>query len=116
MFIRTVLGLVLTTVSLLAPVSIHAASELDAINACAKALADQIGDAQGSPVAYEISGDNSDSPALLRGITTFYLDAASPRSGDIIARADCRVDATGEVQTLKQLNSTQARLLRLSSY
>ena len=116
MIIRTRLGLVLTTVSLLAPVSLHAATELDAINACAKALADQIGDAQGSPVAYRISGDSSDSPALLSGITSFYIDAAAPQSGDIVARADCRVDATGEVKTLRQLNSTEARLLKQLSY
>jgi hypothetical protein len=112
MITRTRLGLVLTTASLLAPLNVQAATELDALNACASALAAEIGETQGAPVGYRFSEGTRESSVLLKGITTFYLDATSPQSGEIVARADCRVDAAGEVRDLRQLhlNSSNARV------
>lgn len=111
MITRTHLGLVLTTAYLLAPLNLQAATELDAMNACASALAAEIGDTQGAPVSFRISENSSHSSTLLRGSTTFYLDASTPESDEIVARADCEVDAQGQVKNLKQLhlNSFQAR-------
>ena len=108
---RIRLGLVLTTATLLTPVSLHAATEMDALNACATALAAEIGDAQGSPVTFQFSQDSLESHTLLKGRTTYYLNAAAPGTGAIVARANCEVDSTGEVRSLKQLhqNSFDAR-------
>lgn len=100
-FRKTVLVSALT---LVLPVSSQAATEGQALDACARALASDIGESQGSEVSYHIGDGSSNSSVSLRGFSTFHLDAANPKTSEIVAKVDCTVNSNGEVVKMKMLH------------
>ena len=86
------------------PVSSQAATEEQALDACAKALVSDLGDSQGSPVSYHIGDGSSNSSASLRGYSTFHLDASNPKTSEVVAKVDCTVNSSGEVIKMKMLH------------
>jgi hypothetical protein len=81
----------------------EAASARDGLEACVSALAQEISDAQGAGVDARISDDSRYGRGQLRNRTVFYLDARDPGSAEVVLKADCIVNARGEVKSLNRL-------------
>ena len=101
---RTHLISIVSALSLTVPLSSQAATEQQALDACAAALAASVGAAQGSEVGVSIDPGSSYSPIALHRSTTIYMDAIDPKTQQVVARADCRVSARGKVLELKMLH------------
>ena len=101
---RTHLISIVSALSLTVPLSSQAATEQQALDACAAALAANLGEAQGSEVGVSIGPGSSYAPISLTRTTTIYMDAVDPKTEQVVARADCRVSARGEVLELKMLH------------
>lgn len=94
-------------VSLLAaPAVADAATERDGLEACVRALAADLGDAQGAPVRYRIGDGSSTSLRRLARRTTFHIDARDAERSEIVARVDCIVDSRAGVKKLTILSLT----------
>jgi len=100
-FRKTIL---LSAIALSLPVAAQAATEQQALDACARALATDLGAAQGSPVGYRIGNESSKSSAMLRGFSTFHIDASNASTQEVVAKVDCTVSSSGEVVKMKMLH------------
>lgn len=81
----------------------EAATGRDGLEACVEALAKEISEAQGAGVNARISEDSTGHGRRLESATLFHLDARDPRDGEIVYKADCVVNARGDVQRLTRL-------------
>ena len=81
----------------------EAASGRAALEACVEALTKEISEAQGAGVNARISENSSGHERRLDSAAVFSLDARDSRDGEIVYRADCTVNARGQVQRLVQL-------------
>ena len=81
----------------------EAASARDGLEACVSALAKEISDAQGAGVEARISDDSRYGRGHLGSRTIFYLDAKDPGSAEVVLKADCVVNAQGQVRSLTRL-------------
>ncbi|MGI9203819.1 MAG: hypothetical protein ACR2Q3_07395 [Woeseiaceae bacterium] len=88
---------------LLQPFASQAATDKDAVQACAKALADTIELSQGAPLSVRIDEESSDSTQKLKHRNVYHLNAVAPGSTDIVARADCFVNRKAQVTSLVTL-------------
>jgi hypothetical protein len=87
----------------LASVSGHATTRKAGLNACADALAVDLGNGreQAPEVRFDARSDRS--ARRLASRNTVYLDASDPESGGIVARYDCVLNARAEVLELVRL-------------
>jgi hypothetical protein len=81
----------------------EAASGMDALEACASALAREMSKAQGSGIQVRISDDSLETGRRLVARTIYHLDARDPRNNEIVAKADCTVDTRARVKSLVRL-------------
>ena len=81
----------------------EAASARDGLEACVSALARNISEAQGAAVEARISDDSRYGRGDLGNRTIFYLDARDPRSAEVVLKANCVVNARGQVRSLTRL-------------
>lgn len=95
----------LPAMALMAPGAAFAASEQSGLDACATAMTELLGNAQGSPVGYQVGRGSNYSSAPLRRTSTFYMDAVNPDTREVVARADCVISSNGQVIELKMLES-----------
>lgn len=94
-------------------------SRTEGLNACARAIVSEIGSSQGSPLDFSLSPDSDKSSLALGRREIFHLDVRSPKTDDIVARADCIVDRKGRVQEVIDvpLNAEDAGVrARIASY
>jgi len=96
------------------PFTVSAYTADKALNACAEAVTAEISSGE---MAYSIS-DESDSGHRVSGITVFHLDLHDPASDEVVARADCVVDARARVKRVKTLplDAADASERALSAY
>ena len=87
----------------LAPFSVKAASVHDGLDACANAVVNELATSNGTPPDYKINKDSHASKFRLRGLETFHLDVHDPSGDEVIARADCVVDARARVKRVVTL-------------
>jgi hypothetical protein len=80
-----------------------AASGMDALEACASALAREMSTAQGAGIQVRISDDSVAPSRRLDARAIYHLDARDPRSNEIVAKADCAVDSRARVKSLVRL-------------
>ena len=88
----------------LAPFSVKAASLHDGLDACASAVVNKLATSNDAPLDYSISEDSHASKLPLRGLETFHLDVHDPNGDEVIARADCVVDARARVKRVVTLS------------
>jgi hypothetical protein len=84
----------------LAPLSANAVTHNEALEACASALAGEISGKTGIETAYRIDEELPASGRRLGRMEMFHLDARDPESQEVVARADCWVNRSAEVQRL----------------
>jgi hypothetical protein len=98
------LGLILTTIAVLAPAIANASPEKQALNACARAFATSIAAAGATAPTYKLDyRENEVSGASLEFFQrayTFDLNAADPKTGSTVAHASCSTNSHGTVITL----------------
>ena len=80
-----------------------AASGMDGLEACASALAREMSTAQGAGIQVRLSDDSRATSRRLVARTMYHLDARDPRNNEIVAKADCAVDAQARVKSLVRL-------------
>jgi len=80
-----------------------AASGMDGLEACASELARELSTAQGAGIQVRISDDSLVPSRRLDTRTLYHLDARDPRNNEIVAKADCAVDARARVRSLVRL-------------
>jgi len=81
------------------PFTASAYTSEHALNACAAALTAEM---SGGELAYKLD-ESGQSTARLNGVEMYHLDARDPKSDEVVARADCVVDARARVKRLKTL-------------
>ena len=81
----------------------EAASGMEGLEACASALAREMSTAQGAGIQVRISEESLVPERRLSTRTTYHLDARDPRNNEVVARADCAVDARARVKSLVRL-------------
>lgn len=94
----------LSAIALMAPGSLFAASEQSGLDACATAMTEFLGNAQGAPMGYQVGRGSSYSSVPLRRTSTFYMDAVNPDTREVVARANCVISADGQVIELNMLD------------
>ena len=87
----------------LGPLPAAAASEADAVAACARALTRGIEEEQQQPLRMRIDARSDDSRSRLRSAAVFHLDAIDRKSDAVVARAACYVDEDARVHRLEPL-------------
>ena len=80
-----------------------AATRADGLNACVEAVVTEISNSQGSPVDFSIAPGSEMSLHKLKRREKFHLDIRSPKTDDVVARADCIVNQNAQVRTLIDL-------------
>jgi len=92
------------------PVAVHAATAHQGLDACAQALTESLAKNQGAPLRYRLGLQNgfddrfTGNPARrLSGETVFLVDARDPGNHQIVARAECLVNARAVVVQLKPM-------------
>ena len=81
----------------------EAASGREGLEACVQALTQKISESQGAGVNARISDESTGFGRRLESPTLFSLDARDSSDGEIVYKADCVVNARGEVQRLVKL-------------
>ena len=93
------------------PFSTFAESRQDGLEACVDALALQFAEEGGLPVNVRIDPESLGSRGSLGRREVFHMDARDVSTGEIVARADCTVNARARVRSLDTvpLNAADAR-------
>ena len=78
-----------------------------AMNRCAAALTAELTGSNGAIPSYRLSDDSRFGPRLSE-TQVFHLDARDPKTGEVVARADCVVDHRARVKRLETLPLTAA--------
>ena len=93
------------------PATSLAATDQDAIEACARAMTDEVDTLADPNLKITVSSDPDNAPRRLRGTTLFHLDAMDAASRQVVARVDCMVNQFGTVRTIRTiaLDSMEAR-------
>lgn len=88
------------------PVKTEARADRNGLEACARAMTEQLSATHGSPVDYRL--DEGPATTGLKSSTggTWYLDARHPESREVVARIDCRVNSRSQVTSLKRVPLT----------
>lgn len=90
--------------AVLVPFSLRAATEAQAVEACAEALAQKVSQSYSRKIGARIDKNSSLSSTVLRSrLTVFHVDAIASAGGSIVARADCFVNKKGEVSRIRTL-------------
>jgi hypothetical protein len=97
---KNTLVLVLAASASMPHPSAEAAPARVGLESCVSALTKAISESQGTGVEARISGDSRQGRSQLNGRSRFHLDARDPRSEEIVMKADCVVNARGEVRSL----------------
>ena len=70
------------------------------LDACAKAMVNDLAENQGSPIDYNLDPKTSNGKRKLSRTSLFHLDAHSVDDNEIVARMDCEVNNKAEVTRL----------------
>lgn len=84
----------------LASFSTYANTAEEALNACADALAGEISGDNGIPTSYRLDESMRPSKRRLQDSAIYHLDARDPDTNEVVARADCHIDARAKVRKL----------------
>lgn len=87
----------------LAPVTAPAATGQEGLEACVDALVVELADVNGVSLDARLDPESRDSKRRLGQREIFHLDARDPASREIVARADCIVNARAEVRSLTRV-------------
>jgi hypothetical protein len=87
----------------LAPVPALAATGQDGLEACVDALVVELADAHVASLVARLDPESPETNRRLGRREIFHLDARDPGSREIVARADCIVNARAEVRSLTQV-------------
>ena len=87
----------------LAPVTVPAATGQDGLEACVEALVAEVANAKGITLNARLDPETQGSKKRLERREIFHLDARDRASREIVARADCIVNARAEVRSLTRV-------------
>ena len=100
-------GLAAAAVAAFSPAICNASPDTAAVNACARAFADNIAPERAAAPRYKLDYRRSFSGASIAYYfptkSTFDLEAHDPKTGAVLARARCSTDARGAVVVLSLL-------------
>ena len=82
----------------------HAATEQDAIEACARIAAERIEQHQGVMPKVSFGGLAGERNYSLHGVTLYHLDAVDPATDKVVLRLDCRVNRHAKVLSVRTLS------------
>ena len=80
-----------------------AATRAEGLNACIEAAVPELSNSQGLPVDFSIAPGSEMSLHKLKRREKFHLDIRSPKTDDVVSRADCIVNQNAQVRTLIDL-------------
>jgi hypothetical protein len=93
------------------PVKSEARADRNGLSACASALTDQLASAQGAPVDFRLNDGLAADKRRSSSAGVWYLDARDPKTQEVVARVDCRVNSRAQVVSLEPvpLSASDAR-------
>ena len=111
MNIRKILSVTGAIAILAIPATSLAATDQDAIEACARAMTDEVDMLADPDLRITVASDPDNGARRLRGTTLFHLDAMDAASRQVVARVDCIVNQSGAVRSIRTiaLDSLEAR-------
>ena len=81
-----------------------AATEQDAIEACARIAAESIEKRQGVMPKVSLGKVSGERNYSLHGVTLYHLDAVNPSTNEVVMRLDCTVNRHARVLSVRKLS------------